>query len=104
MDYWLLNGFLLPTMAYSALCELTRLGRFQDLDSAIREGIRTVLEKNASLLVGSDPKWIRSLGHMERAFRDPRRVSPDRAGAWNLRFLQKMYAAIAKFETKLNQT
>lgn len=100
VDYWMQNGFLLPELGYSALCELVNLGRFESLDTAILEGIRTVLEENTSLLVRSDRKWIRRLNHMDEAFRDPSREKPDEAGAENLRFLNEMYKARAKAEAK----
>ena len=98
MDHWLLNGFLLPDRAHSALCELITLGRFPSLDTAIREGVRIVLEENMSMLVRSDHKWIRLLSPMDKVFKDPAMAKPDEVGAENLRFLSEMYKAMAKAE------
>jgi Arc/MetJ-type ribon-helix-helix transcriptional regulator len=99
MNYWLQNGFLLPSRAYSALCELISLGRFHDLDAAIREGIRIVIEENSALLVRNDRKWIPTLSRMNEAFKNPSREKPDRAGEEHMRFLNQMYQSIAKAET-----
>ena len=96
VDYWLLNGFLVPERAYSALSELITLGRYPDLDTAIREGIRTVIEENASLLVRTDHKWIPQLASMDEAFKDPASAKPDNAGKEHLRFLNQMYQAMNK--------
>lgn len=98
MDYLLLNGFLLPDRAHSALCDLITLGRFRDLDSAIREGIRTVLEENASLLIRNDRKWIPMLSRMDKIFKNAASAKPDEAGGENMRFLQEMYKAMDKAE------
>lgn len=103
MNYWMLNGLLLPSLAYTAICDLVNLGRVSSLDGAIREGLRMVIEENTPLLVRSDRKWIRYLSRMDEAFRETKREKPDNAGAENLRFLNKMYEARAKFENKLNR-
>jgi Arc/MetJ-type ribon-helix-helix transcriptional regulator len=97
-DYWLLNGFLLPELAHSALSDLIRAGRFEGLDAAIREGLRVIVEENAPLLVRTDTKWVRLLSQMNKAFKDARRAKPDVAGAENLRFLNEMYQAMDKAE------
>jgi Arc/MetJ-type ribon-helix-helix transcriptional regulator len=98
VDHWLLNGFLLPGLAYSALCDLMRLGRFHDVDSAIREGIRIVLDENTPLLVRSDRKWLHQLSRMDDAFKEVACAKPDEAGAENLRRLNEMYEAMRKAE------
>ncbi len=98
-DYWLLNGFLLPELAYSALSELVRLGHFQNLDAAIREGLRIVLEENTPALIRSDRKWLRLLGPADEACRkDATTAKPDVAGEENLHFLGEMYKAMDKAE------
>jgi Arc/MetJ-type ribon-helix-helix transcriptional regulator len=99
MDYWLLNGFLLPELAYEGLGALIELGRFQSLDTAIREGIRVLLEENAPALIRSDRKWLRLLGPADEACKkDTATVKPDLAGEENLRFLNQMYQAMDKVE------
>jgi Arc/MetJ-type ribon-helix-helix transcriptional regulator len=98
-DYWLLNGFLLPDRAHSALSELIRSGRFHDLDAAIREGIRIVLEENSALLIRNDRKWIPMLSRMDEIFKNAAFEKPDRAGAEHVKFLNQMYQSIAKAET-----
>jgi Arc/MetJ-type ribon-helix-helix transcriptional regulator len=100
-DYQLLNGFLLPELAYSALSELIRLGHFQNLDAAIREGLRILLEENAPALVRSDRKWLRLLGPADEACRkDATTAKADVAGEENLRFLAEMYKAMDKAEAE----
>ena len=99
VDYWLVNGFLLPELAYEGLCELVNLGRFPSNDAAIREGIRILLEENTPALVRSDRKWLRLLGPADEACRkDATIAKPDEAGAENLRFLAEMYKAMNKAE------
>jgi hypothetical protein len=100
IHYWLQNGFLLPADAYSALGDLVRIGRFPSLDMAILEGIRSTIEGNASLLIQHDRKWIQRLAKIEKAFKDPRNVKPDIAGAENMRLLNQMYEAMDKVENK----
>lgn len=100
LNYWLLNGFLLPSDAHSALCELINLGRFHDVDAAIREGIRTVIEENSALLVRNDRKWIPRLSGMSEGFKDARREKPDRAGEENVQFLNQMYQRMRKAENE----
>jgi len=60
-DHWLMNGFLLPSTAHSALGDLVRLGRFPSLDAAVSEDIRILLEENAPLLIRNDHRWMRLL-------------------------------------------
>ena len=99
MDYWLLNGFLLPELAYEGLGALIELGRFQNLDTAIREGIRVLLEENAPALIRSDRKWLRLLGPADEACRkDATTAKADVAGEENLRFLAELYKAMDKAE------
>lgn len=98
MDYWLLNGLLLPGMAHTALCDLVNSRRFPDVDSAICEGIRIVLEENSPLLIRLDRKWIHMLSDMNEAFKDPRRLKPDEAGEENVRLLNEMYRSMRKAE------
>jgi len=100
MNYWLLNGFLLPGLGYSALCDLVRAGRFKSLDAAILEGIGAIIEENASLLVRTDSKWMHMLNGLKDVNKDPRHEKPDLAGAENVRFLEKMYEAREKAESK----
>ena len=47
-NYWLLNGFLLPELAHSAISDLIRVGRFPSLDAAILAGVQTLLEENCA--------------------------------------------------------
>ncbi len=97
VDYWLLNGFLLPELAYEGLAELIRLGQFQNLDAAIREGMRIVLEENTPALIRSDRKWLRLLGPANEACKkDAAAAKPDRAGEENMHFLEDMYKAMDK--------
>jgi Arc/MetJ-type ribon-helix-helix transcriptional regulator len=96
MDYWLLNGFLLPEVAHTALCELVDLGRFPDLDSAIREGIKIILEENGALLVRHDRKWLPQLADLREVFKDASNVKPDEAGMGNVRLLDQMREASEK--------
>jgi hypothetical protein len=67
---------------------------------AILEGIKTVLEENAALLVRKDQKWLRLLNNMDEIFKDAKGEKPDTAGAENLRFLNEMYKAREKAESK----
>jgi hypothetical protein len=67
---------------------------------AIREGIRIVLEENASLLVRNDRKWMRLLSHMDRIFKNAAPAKSDEAGKENLRFLNEMYKAMNKAENE----
>lgn len=100
-DYWLLNGFLLPELAYSALCELVRSGCFHDLDSAIRMGIKVIIDENTALLVRGNRRWIDQLTHLERDFKEnPAIAKPDNAGEENIRFLNQMYASMHKAENE----
>ena len=101
LDYWLLNGLLLPGMAHTALCELVNSRRFPDVDSAICEGIRIVLQENSPLLIRLDRKWIHMLSDMNTAFKDPARAKPDGAGEENVRFLNQMYESIRKAEEEV---
>jgi hypothetical protein len=66
------------------------------LDVAILEGIRTVLDENAPLLVRNDRKWIRRLAKTREAFKNPAHAKPDVAGQQNLSALEKMHEAIEK--------
>ena len=94
--YWLLNGFLLPGEAYSGLCALVNAGRFKSLHEAIREGIRSILDENASLLVRTDSKWMYAWKQMNGQFKGAVQAKPDTAGAENLKLLDKMYEAMNK--------
>ena len=100
MDYWLLNGFLLLGSAFSALCELIRLGRFHGLDAAIPESIRILVEENAPMLVRSDRRWIPGLNQMHEITEDAAHAKPDEAGARNMHFLNEMYAVMRKAENE----
>jgi Arc/MetJ-type ribon-helix-helix transcriptional regulator len=90
MNYWLLNGFMLPSEAYSDICHLVNQGRYSGVDEAIRAGIKTLLLQNARFL----PE--QSLGHLDKTFKHPAHEKPDKAGQYNVDLLEKMYASIQK--------
>jgi hypothetical protein len=91
MDYWLLNGFLLLGSAFSALCELIRLGRFHGLDAAIPESIRILVEENAPMLVRSDRRWIPGLNQMHEITEDAAHAKPGRPSvkSWSVATVAK---------------
>lgn len=95
-EHWLMNGFLLPARAHSALGDLVGLGRFPNLEAAVREGIRMLLEENSSLLIRNNPNWIHWLADIDEIFKDPK--EPDLAGKGNMRLLEQMYKAMNKVE------
>jgi hypothetical protein len=98
-NYWLLNGFLLPELAYSAISDLILAGRVKGLDAALREAIRNLIAENTAVLVRTNAKWTKLLGEMDEAFKENAAAAkPDNAGAENLRLLEKMYTARAKAE------
>jgi Arc/MetJ-type ribon-helix-helix transcriptional regulator len=94
MNYSLLNGFLLPDLAYSALCDLIRTGRFHNLDESIQAGIRLIIEENAPLLMRTDAKWIRLLSQMNETFKNASHAKADEAGTENVHFLKELYNAM----------
>jgi hypothetical protein len=94
-DYWLFNGFLFSELAHSALCDLITIKRFPDLDTAIGESILMLLEENSATLVRHDKKWLYLWGDLRKQFRKAPGAKPDRAGAENLRLVEKMHTAMA---------
>lgn len=91
MDYGLLNGLLLPDLAHSAISHLVHMKRFHNVDQAILEGLRLIIEQNAPLLIQSDEKWTRLLGKMNESFQNIQTAKPDQLGTWNLQVLNQMY-------------
>jgi Arc/MetJ-type ribon-helix-helix transcriptional regulator len=96
IDNWLLNGFILPASAYTTLCELVNAGRFHDLDSAIREGIRTIIEENTSQLIRQDRGQMRRLMRINQDLENAAQAKPDNHGMGNMRHLNRMYQAMQR--------
>lgn len=92
----IVNGLLIPGGALSAIDDLIGIGRYQNLEEAVREGLAIVIDENAPSLIRANKYWLRGLAGLKKIFSDTDKAKPDSDGLRNLNHLQEMYTAISR--------